>query len=151
MKLNAKAIEVIETWRMGFVATVSAEGKPNVSPKATFIVVDDETIAFGEIRSPQTMANLAHQREVEVSFVDTLARSGVRVRGDAEIIEKGEEFDRLIPRFREIWGDLVDQFNAIIMVPCDAVKPLRSPAYEFGATEAELRAQWKQKIMDLPG
>ena len=89
MKLNAKAIEVIETWRMGFVATVSAEGKPNVSPKATFIVLDDETIAFGEIRSPQTVANLAHQREVEVSFVDTLARSGVRVRGDAEIIEKG--------------------------------------------------------------
>ena len=151
MKLNAKAVEAIETWRMGFVATVSADGKPNVSPKATFIVVDEETIAFGEIRSPGTMANLRRQSEVEISFVDVLARSGVRIRGEARVVAPGPEFDALTPRFREIWGDLVDQFNAIVMVPCDVVKPLVSPAYEFGATEAELRAQWKQKIMDLPG
>ena len=31
---------LIETWRTGFIATADAEGRPNVSPKGTFIVVD---------------------------------------------------------------------------------------------------------------
>lgn len=29
-----------------------------VSPKGTFLVVDDKTIGFGHIRSPQTLSNL---------------------------------------------------------------------------------------------
>jgi predicted pyridoxine 5'-phosphate oxidase superfamily flavin-nucleotide-binding protein len=48
--------------RLGFVATVSATGEPNVSPKGTFVVVDDRTLAFGEIRSPGTIANIATAR-----------------------------------------------------------------------------------------
>ncbi|MEO1611464.1 MAG: pyridoxamine 5'-phosphate oxidase family protein, partial [Pseudomonadota bacterium] len=120
MKLNDQAKAIIETWRMGFVATVSAEGAPNVSPKGTFIVVDEETIAFAEMRSPQTVANIAHQRQVEVSFVDVLSRAGVRFRGRARIVERGEEFDALMPLFRAHWdADLCAMFNAIVVIPVD--------------------------------
>ena len=150
MELPAKAIELIETWRLGFVATVSAEGRPNVSPKGTFIVLDDETIAFGEMRSPNTVANLAHQAEVEVSFVDVLSRKGVRVRGEARVVEPGAEYDALAPKFHAIWGDdLLTMFNAIIVIPCAEVKPLQSPVYETGAEESGLRAQWKSKIAGM--
>ena len=150
MKLTARAKEVIETWRMGFVATVSPEGRPNVSPKGTFVVVDDETIAFAEMRSPQTVANIAHQPEVEVSFVDILSRSGVRFRGRARIVDPGEEFDALMPLFRAHWDDgLRAMFNAIVVIPVDVLKPLRSPAYETGAAEADLRKLWESKIAEM--
>jgi predicted pyridoxine 5'-phosphate oxidase superfamily flavin-nucleotide-binding protein len=49
---------IIAEQRLGFVATAAADGTPNVSPKGTFFVVDDKTIAFGEIRSPGTIRNL---------------------------------------------------------------------------------------------
>ena len=151
MKLPVKAIDLIETWRMGFVATVSGDGRPNVSPKGTFIVLDDETIAFGEMRSPNTVANIAHQTEVEVNFVDVLSRAGVRVRGEAQIVSPGAKFDALAPKFRAIWGDdLLTMFNAIIVIPCTEVKPLQSPIYETGCAESDLRAQWKSKITGMP-
>ena len=47
MKLPASAIKTIETWRLGFIATVASDGTPNVSPKATFVVLNEDTIAFG--------------------------------------------------------------------------------------------------------
>lgn len=152
MRLNQQAKAIIETWRMGFVATVSAEGAPNLSPKGTFVVVNDETIAFAEMRSPQTVANIALQPEVEVNFVDILSRAGVRYRGRARIVEPGAEFDALMPLFRANWDDgLCAMFNAIVVITVDEVRPLRSPAYESGTTEAEFRALWKSKIMEMLG
>lgn len=147
MKLPASAQTLIETWRLGFVATVSAEGKPNVSPKGTFIVVDDETIAFGEMRSPDTMTNLAHQRDVEVSFVDVLTRRGVLVSGQAEILAPDHA---LFHRFTEFWGEeITSKFNAIIRIPARHVAPFATPAYEAGATETELKSLWQTKIAGL--
>lgn len=147
MKLPPSAQNLIETWRLGYVATVSHQGKPNVSPKGTFIVVDDETIAFAEMRSPNTMENLKHQTEVEVSFVDILTRKGVRIRGNAQILPTDHT---LLPRFVEVWGqDLAALFNAIILIPADHITPFATPAYETGTTQAELKATWQAKIAAL--
>jgi hypothetical protein len=43
---------LIEEQRLGFVATAAPDGTPNVSPKGTFVALDDRNIAFGKIRSP---------------------------------------------------------------------------------------------------
>ena len=151
MKLPASAINLIETWRLGFVATVAADGTPNVSPKGTFIVIDEETIAFGEMRSPNTMKNLENQPEVEVNFVNILTRRGVRIRGNAEVLTTADaKFGPLLQHFTAIWGDeLCSMFNAIVKIPIATVKPLQSPIYEIGGDEAELTAQWKDKIASL--
>ncbi len=150
MKLPAQSTDTIETWRLGFIATVAPDGTPNVSPKGTFVVLDEETIAFGEMRSPNTIANIAHQAEVEVNFVDVLSRKGTRIRGKAEIVEKGSAgFEALLPQFTPLWGDLCELFNVIVKIPVDQVKPLQSPAYETGATEAELRNTWQTKIAEM--
>lgn len=149
MKLNDRAREVIETWRLGFVATVSANGRPNVSPKGTFVIVDDETIAFAEMRSPQTIENLTYQAELEVSFVDTLSRNGVRIRGRARV-ETGPALDALMPLFRAHWDDdLLSMVNAAVVIPVEELKPLQSPVYEAGGEEGALRASWKEKIAGM--
>jgi hypothetical protein len=69
---------IIEEQRLGFVATASLDGTPNVSPKGTFAVLDDLTIAFGEIRSPGTIRNLKANPRIEVNFVDAFVRKGYR-------------------------------------------------------------------------
>jgi predicted pyridoxine 5'-phosphate oxidase superfamily flavin-nucleotide-binding protein len=60
---------IIEQQRLGFVATAAPDGTPNLSPKGTFVVLDDVTIAFGEIRSPGTTRNLRENALIEVNFV----------------------------------------------------------------------------------
>ena len=58
---------VIREQRLGFVATVRSDGGPNLSPKGTLTVWDDDTLAFADLRSPQTIANLRHDPRVEIN------------------------------------------------------------------------------------
>ena len=147
MKLTARAQEIITNFPLGFVATVDAEGRPCVSPKGTFLILGDETLAFGEIRSPQTLANLRDNPEMEVNFVDVFLRKGVRVRGRAEIIAQGTpDFDALLPRWREAFGALADRIAHIIRLPVEEAKPLTTPPYDAGATEEEMIALYKDKF-----
>ncbi|MBC6442994.1 MAG: pyridoxamine 5'-phosphate oxidase family protein [Rhodobacteraceae bacterium] len=133
-------------WRLGFVATVGTDGRPNVSPKGTFVVLDPETIAFGEIRSPQTITNLTANPETEINFVDQFTRKGVRVRGQAQMVPRGTaEFDGLIPHWQAGWGALADRVNIIVRIPVDQARPLVTPPYDDGATEEDMIAAWKQK------
>ena len=150
MKLNTFALELIGQFPLGFVATVTADGRPSVSPKGTFLVLDDETIAFGEIRSPNTIANLARLPELEVNFIDQWKRKGVRIRGGADVLERGgAEFDALIPRWHEIWGDLARRINHIVRIQVDEVKPLTTPPYDDGVTEEEMIALYKKKFAEI--
>ena len=147
MKLPTSAIATIEMWRLGFVATVSVGGRPNVSPKGTFVVLDDETIAFGEIRSPQTVTNLTANPETEVNFVDQFTRKGVRIRGKAHMVRRGTaEFETLLPKWVDLWGDLSNRMNMIVKIPVEEVKPLTTPPYDDGATEEEMIALYKDKF-----
>lgn len=149
MPLNTYAKTLIATFPLGFVATVTPEGHPAVSPKGTFLVLDDRTIAFGHIRSSGTLANLSRLPEAEVNFIDQWTRKGVRVRGPARIIPKGEEFDSLIGRWRDVWGDLAERIEALVLITADEVKPLTTPPYDDGATEEEMIALYKAKFAGI--
>ena len=50
--------QLIEENTVGLVATVTPDGAPAVSPKGTTVILDERTIAFGDIRSPQTVRNI---------------------------------------------------------------------------------------------
>ncbi|MEH3143958.1 MAG: pyridoxamine 5'-phosphate oxidase family protein [Methylobacterium frigidaeris] len=140
----------VERQRLGFVATVSGTGEPNLSPKGTFVVVDDRTLAFGEIRSPGTIANLRERPVLEVNVVDPLSRKGFRARGLASIHERGSDgFAAHRPRF-DRWGTLADRIRAIVLVEVRTAALLSSPAYDDGATEAGLREQWAGILLGGP-
>ena len=142
--------ELITRWRLGHIATVTPGGRPSVSPKGTFLVVDDATIAFGEIRSPQTVSNLTHSPECEVNFVDAFSRKDARLRGTAQMIRPATpDFDALLPRFQAVWGDLCDSMNLIVKISVTEVKPLTTPLYDTGASEAEIIALNKAKFAEM--
>src|SRR5215468_11990204 len=76
---------VVEQQRLGFIATVCPDGAPNLSPKGTTAVWDDEHLVFADICSPSTIANLRHSPVLEINVVDSLLRKGYRFKGPPTI------------------------------------------------------------------
>ena len=133
---------VIEEQKLGFVATICDDGSPNLSPKGTMLVLDDDHIMFGEIRSPITIKNLLANPAMEINFVDPMARTGYRFKGDARIIEGDSfEFEKLHPRFGQ-WGEMAQKINCIVALRVARALAVSSPAYDIGLSEAELRKTW---------
>lgn len=141
--MSPAVMEFVDEWRLGHIATVGPEG-PNVSPKGTFQALGADRLAFAEIRSPQTKANIAHDPRVEVNMVDVFARKGARFRGEA--VWHGPETDifaQLAPRWTELFGEpLARLFKGFVVIALSEVKPLTTPAYDVGATERQLRADY---------
>ncbi len=140
--LTADMKRVVEEQRLGFAATVCADGSPSLSPKGTMVVLDDDHIMFGEIRSPNTIENLRANPAMEINFVDPFARTGYRFKGTASIVERGsDEFEALHPQFGR-WGALTAAIKRIVKLRVERALPVTSPAYDIGVTEAELRRTW---------
>jgi predicted pyridoxine 5'-phosphate oxidase superfamily flavin-nucleotide-binding protein len=136
---------------LGYVATVSADGAPNLSPKGTFFVVDDTTIAFAEIRSPATIRNLHANPRIEVNFIDPFVRKGYRLAGTAKILPRGEgNFDELL---KKSGSSLAPRVKAMVVISVTRALPLISPAYDDGtATEDKIRRTFTTRFRKLqPG
>lgn len=105
-------------------------------------MVDDGTLAFGEIRSPGTIANLRERPAVEVNFVDPVRRKGFRAKGKATVCPRdSEDFAAHRHRF-DRWNALAERIGNIVLIDVETAKPLVSPSYDDGVTEAELSEQW---------
>ena len=74
------------------MATVCPDGTPNLSPKGTLTVWDDDHLVFADLASPGTMANLGREPAVEVNVVDPITRTGYRFKGRAEAHVRGPLF-----------------------------------------------------------
>ena len=140
---------LITNHRAGMVATINDDGTPSVSPKATFVIVNDVRIAVGNIRSPGTVANLRKRPAVEVCFIDVLTRKAVRATGTAVITPKAQADAPLIAAFKRDWADYLDLISAFIDITVTAAELILSPAYDVGHTEDELRAQNLTKLNAL--
>jgi len=150
-KLTPDMQRLIEEQKIGYVASVSPDGSPNLSPKGTFIVLDESHLMFGEIRSPNTVKNIANNANVEVNFVDVFSRKGVRCQGTARFVRNDdEEFRNLIPPFRIPWGDeLCSLFHGIVVIEIENASNMASPAYDIGSKENELRQYWLTYFTNL--
>jgi predicted pyridoxine 5'-phosphate oxidase superfamily flavin-nucleotide-binding protein len=81
---------VVLEQRLGFVATVTAEGRPNLSPKGTTTLWDEEHLMFADLASPGTIENLATNPHVEINVVDPILRKGYRFKGTAAVYTSGQ-------------------------------------------------------------
>ena len=98
-KLSEEARKIIGELHPALVATANKDGKPNVSPKGSFRVVDDEHVAFGDIRSPRTVANLRENPQLSVILFDPATRKGCRIWGKAEILDSGDLLDTMTAEY----------------------------------------------------
>ena len=92
--LSDEAKALIKDTHPGFIATASAAGRPNVSPKGSFRVLDDEHVVFADIHSPNTIANITENPQVAALVFEPTSRHGCRIWGAAEIFSSGDLFDQ---------------------------------------------------------
>jgi len=143
--LNQDMKQVVDHVRLAFVATVCPDGTPNVSPKGTLCVLDDDRLIFADLRSPGTIANLRSNQNIEVNVVDSFRRKGYRFKGLAVVHEQGPVFEEFVEFYakRKI-PDAPRRIRSIVIISVASAKPLISPAYDWGAIEEEVTAQWTQ-------
>jgi hypothetical protein len=132
---------LVEEQRLGFVATVAPDGSPNLSPKGTTAVLDDDHLMFADIRSPRTVANLRANPRVEINVVDPLTRKGYRFKGTARVVDDGPELAVLLDFYRHRGS--TTRKRCVVVVKVEQAAPLISPAYDDGASEAQVTANWR--------
>ena len=139
-----------------FVATVSPDGKPNLSPKGTLEVLDDDHLVFCDIRSPNTRRNLEANPNIEINVVDMLSRKGYRFKGRAQVIRSGDMYEDVVRRLNagavdpptpeQVRNPEVPEgaywVKSIIYVTVEWAAPVAAPIYDHGYDEETVRARW---------
>lgn len=139
--------EFLDLQKLGYVATVNSDGIPNLSPKGTIIGWTENTLAFADIRSPDTMKNLQSNPTVEINVIDPLLRKGYLFRGEAKIIQEKPEFEKILNHYRK--NGVKSPINSIVLVDVTDVSEVTSPLYDMGISEQEIKSKWKKHFESL--
>jgi len=142
---------VVREQSLAFVATVNRDGSPNVSPKGTISVWDDDHLVFADIASPNTMANLARAGEVELNVVDPVLRKGYRFKGRAAVITGGPELDEARAFFARERGTDTARIRAVAIIEVERAAALISPSYAGGATEQDVVDRFTRRFEAIYG
>jgi uncharacterized protein len=142
---------LVSEQRLGFVATVCPDGTPNLSPKGTTAVWDDDHIVFADIRSPATVSNLRCNPSAEINVVDPMVRKGYRFKGVASVITEGALFERILDFYRteRNLDEGRTRIRSFVLVKINEAMPLISPAYDQGLTEEQVREKMQHYFDSL--
>src|SRR5258708_29686220 len=125
---------------LGFIATVCSDGTPNLSPKGTTTVWDQDHLVFADIHSPQTINNLLNNSSIEINMVDVFIRKGYRFKGIGKVHSGGPVFEELISFYRNAGAQYT--INNIVLIKIERILPLVSPVYDSGISEDEVKKRW---------
>jgi uncharacterized protein len=126
--------------KLGFIATVCPDGTPNLSPKGTTTVWDDDHLVFADIHSPGTINNLLYNPSIEINVVDVFVRKGYRFKGTARVLSNGKLFEEILAFYTK--DGFAHIISNIVLVKIDRVLPVISPAYDRDISEEEVRQRW---------
>ena len=143
---------LVSQQRLGFVATVCPDGTPNLSPKGTTAIWDDDHIVFADIRSPATVSNLRRNPSTEINVVDPMVRKGYRFKGVATVLTEGALFERILDFYR-VERNLDEsriKIRSFVLVKIEEALPVVSPAYDLGLSEEQVREKMQRYFDSLP-
>jgi predicted pyridoxine 5'-phosphate oxidase superfamily flavin-nucleotide-binding protein len=140
--LTEEMQRLVRRIRLGYVATVCPDGTPNLSPKGTTTVWDEDHLVFADLRSPNTVANLRHNPMVEINVVDPILRKGYRFKGRAQVFSEGDLYEQILA-FYEQRGTARERIRSVVLVRVERARPLTSPAYDQDISEDEVRRHWE--------
>ena len=140
--LTQEIKEFVRQQKLGYVATICPDGTPNLSPKGTTNVWDDDHLVFADIHSPGTVENLLANPAIEINIVDIFTRKGYRFKGSARVLSQGSMFDEIVAFYRGTGSK--HQINNIVLIKVDRVLPIFSPAYDSGRSEEEVLQHWTE-------
>ncbi len=88
--------------KIGWVASASREGMPNVSIKGSLRVLDEEHLLFADLFSLKTRKNLEENPQVAVMVYDSESRTGYELKGRVELISQGPLYDQAVERLKQL-------------------------------------------------
>lgn len=135
---------MIRQQRLGFIATVSPEGFPNLSPKGTMTVWGDNHLVFADLGSPDTIRNLVGNPVCEVNTVDYFARKGYLFKCEGEILTEGDLFDQVHQAVTANRSGRAYPSGRYVILRVNEASAMVSPGYSSGQSETEMRKQWTQ-------
>ena len=144
--LTDEIASFLKKQKLGFVATVSSNNLPNLSPKGTIIVWDTDYLAFADIRSPDTMKNLQSNPNLEINVIDPILRKGYLFKGTAKILHEGSLYEKILDQYRH--NGVKSPIGGIALVKVTHVENVTSPLYDMGITEDEISSQWKKHFLE---
>jgi uncharacterized protein len=105
MPISQKLKDLINNaWTDGAPCLLATQGPdgPNISPKGSMVVFDDDHLAYWERSKKQALANLAHDKRVCIIYANfaaqragTLESGFLRFYGTAELHESGPVHDAI--------------------------------------------------------
>ncbi|HQV33119.1 MAG TPA: pyridoxamine 5'-phosphate oxidase family protein [Calditrichia bacterium] len=127
--LNAEVLQSIRESVLCWLATASKAGEPNVSPKEMFCAFGEDKILIANIASPNSVANIAENPNVCVSFVDVFKQKGFKVKGMARIVRPEQTgYAEMLAALHQLGGEAFPIRN-IIEVTVRRVNPIVAPSY----------------------
>lgn len=129
--MNELVLEAARTSVLCWLATVDADGQPNVSPKEIWAIADDEHVVVAHIASPLSARNIGQQPQVCLSFVDVFVQKGFKLKGAAhEVCADDPAFDRwAAPLLAKAGQRFVIQ--SVLVIRVTSVAPIVAPSYRF--------------------
>jgi uncharacterized protein len=141
-EFNDEIRNFVNFQKLGYVATISSDGSPNLSPKGTIAILDDSRLIFANIRSPQTIENLTKNPSIEINVIDPFSRMGYRFKGMANILSDGDDFKKILDYFEK--KGIKSKISDIITVDVKSFSKVTSPSYDLGLKKDDLVEKWKQ-------
>lgn len=135
--LTDDVLDYINRSVLCWLATVDAEGAPNVSPKEVFAAIGQHSVAIANIASPSSVRNIQVNARVCASFVDVFIQKGYKLQGTAEIVVPADSrYPELLAPLTKITNGLF-RIHSIISMRVTAVEPIIAPSYRLlsGTTE----------------
>jgi predicted pyridoxine 5'-phosphate oxidase superfamily flavin-nucleotide-binding protein len=87
--------------KTAWVATATREGVPNVTPKGTVRVIDDQHVIFADLFSLKTRQNLEQNPRVAVTVIDPTTKKGYQIKGMAELVSSGPLYDQMAEQLKQ--------------------------------------------------
>jgi len=138
--LTTEIKEFVKKQKLGFVSTVCPDGTPNLSPKGTTTVWDDDHLVFADIHSPGTINNLLTNPSIEINVVDIFVRKGYRFKGFGKVLSEGPLFEEVISFYKAAGATY--SIKNIVLIKVERVLPIVSPVYDTDVPEDEVIKRW---------
>ena len=87
--------------KMGWVATATRDGVPNVTPKGTVKVLDDHHVVFADLFSLKTRQNLEQNPKAAVTVIDPSTHRGYQIKGTAELLSTGPIYEQMAAELKQ--------------------------------------------------
>ncbi|MFH1821682.1 MAG: pyridoxamine 5'-phosphate oxidase family protein [Methanobacteriota archaeon] len=113
----------------GFIATLDADDKINLSCKGSLNILDDEHLFFSESTGKKTYNNLLKNPNVSVAIASRDTSNGYQLKGKAELVTEGPFYEMAVKNTEEASRRLGRQLAkpiAAVRIKVDEIYSLKS-------------------------